>query len=321
MTQKTLMPKSTFARRHTRVKINPETYIRFDGSKYLLLSNVYSEGQALQIQSDIMLILWDVTEWKSIGEITDVWPDPVDYPKIIDHLYNLYTIQVIIVESESELPTAVPTPKLEEGGLASTLHKNLHFNSENHVTMLGDHVRLSSYRRAIERAVGPQSVVMDLGCGTGVLGFFAAKAGAKKVYAVEKRQDILALAEEIGRRSGIENVDYVFGASSQIEATRFDPKPDVLVAEILGNQILEEHVLEFTLDARDRLLAPGAALIPYQLSIDVVGIDNDRHPQRGGHACGPTVTCMALIYRHWRNWWMRNICATPCGIIRRLNRP
>ncbi len=279
-----LMPKSTFGRRHTQVKINPETYIRFDGTKELLLSNVYSDGQALQIQSDIMLILWDITEWKSLGEIMDSWPDPIDHPKIVDHLYNLYTIQVVIVESEQTegaKPAAPSAGTIEQGGIASNLHKNLHFNTDNHVTMLGDHIRLSSYRRAIERSVGPESVVMDLGCGTGVLGFFAAKAGAKKVYAIEKRQDILALASEIGRRSGVENVDFVFGASSQLEPERFDPQPNILVAEILGNQILEEHVLEFTMDARDRLLAPNATLIPYKLGIDVFAFESKRVPQRG----------------------------------------
>lgn len=275
------MPKSTFSRRHTRVKINPETYIRFDGTPDLLLSNVYSDGQALQIQSDIMLILWDITDWKPVGEILDTWPDPSDHPKIIDHLYNLYTISVVVVEGdEAQVAADAKSESLEQGGIASNLHKNLHFNAENHVVMLGDHVRLSSYRRAIERSVSKDSVVMDLGCGTGVLGFFAAKAGAKKVYAVEKRQDILGLAKEIAKRSKIESVEFIHGASSQIEPEQLSPKPNILVAEILGNQILEEHVLEFTLDARDRLLADNATLIPYKLGIEVFAFNNARSAQR-----------------------------------------
>lgn len=270
------LPRSTFARRHTQVKISPETYIRFDGTKDILLSNVYSDGQALQIQSDILLILWDIAEFKPIGEILDTWPDPIDHPKIIDHLYNLYTVNVVMVDEESNGSVAAPLGER----LPDKLHHNLHFNAENHVVMLKDHVRLSSYRRAIERAITPDSVVMDLGCGTGILSFFSAKAGAKQVYAVEKRQDMLKLAEEIGKTNEIDNIDYVFGASSQLEANRFGEKPNILVAEILGNQILEEHVLEFTLDARDRLLAKDAKLIPYKLAIEVVGFHSDKATPR-----------------------------------------
>lgn len=272
------MSKSIFSRRHHQVKISPETYIRFDGSKDILLSNVYGDGQALQIQADILLILWDIAEFKPIGTILDNWPDPSDHPKIIDHLYNLYTVNVVMVDVEDTSETLSPLG----ARLPDKLHANLHFNPENHVVMLKDHVRLSSYRRAIERQVTPDTVAMDLGCGTGILSFFTAKAGAKKVYAVEKRQDILKLAENIGNINNITTVEYVYGASSQLEPERFDHKPNLLVAEILGDQILEEHVLEFTIDARDRLLEDNATLIPYKLAIEMVGFNSSRVSPRKG---------------------------------------
>ena len=51
--------------------------------------------------------------------------------------------------------------------------------------MIRDVVRTDSYRDAIERASGGAAVrgkvVIDVGCGTGILSMFAARAGAKTV--------------------------------------------------------------------------------------------------------------------------------------------
>jgi len=53
--------------------------------------------------------------------------------------------------------------------------------------MLGDVPRTDAYRRAIEaQAAGIKDrVVMDVGCGTGILSMMAARSGAKRVYAIE----------------------------------------------------------------------------------------------------------------------------------------
>jgi len=53
--------------------------------------------------------------------------------------------------------------------------------------MMEDHKRTGAYYQAImsNRAQFKDKVVLDVGTGSGILSIFAAKAGAKKVYAVE----------------------------------------------------------------------------------------------------------------------------------------
>lgn len=52
--------------------------------------------------------------------------------------------------------------------------------------MLKDEVRMKAYRNSIvsNRHLFRDKVVLDVGCGTGIMSMFAAKAGAKHVYGV-----------------------------------------------------------------------------------------------------------------------------------------
>lgn len=52
--------------------------------------------------------------------------------------------------------------------------------------MLKDEVRTLSYRASIyqNKHLFKDKIVLDVGCGTGILSMFAAKSGAKHVYGV-----------------------------------------------------------------------------------------------------------------------------------------
>lgn len=73
--------------------------------------------------------------------------------------------------------------------------------------MLEDAPRTQAYKNAIigNSCYFKDKVVMDVGCGTGVLSIFCAQAGAKKVYAVEASK-LANLAKEVVRENGFENV-------------------------------------------------------------------------------------------------------------------
>ena len=50
--------------------------------------------------------------------------------------------------------------------------------------MLDDKVRLKAYKEAIDKLCNGK-VVLDLGCGTGILSLYALEAGAEKVYGID----------------------------------------------------------------------------------------------------------------------------------------
>lgn len=141
---------------------------------------------------------------------------------------------------------------------------------EHYYHMLTDKVRMDAYRKAIFERVKQGDVVVDLGAGTGLLSIWAIKAGAKKVYALEKT-DAIHLAKEIARVNQCsDQIEFVHGNSKEVELPE---KADVLISETLGSFAVDENTLEFTLDARERFLKPHAVLIPDHIELFVAAVD------------------------------------------------
>jgi protein arginine N-methyltransferase 1 len=133
-----------------------------------------------------------------------------------------------------------------------------------HARMLHDDRRTGDFICALTAAVRPGDVVLDIGTGSGVLAVALARAGARRVYAVEA-SDIAAVAARVFEANGVtDRVTLVPGWSRQIELPE---RADLLVAEIIGNEPFEEEILETTLDARRRLLKPRARLVPHALEV------------------------------------------------------
>ena len=135
----------------------------------------------------------------------------------------------------------------------------LYAEFEVHRSMICDRVRTEAFRRAIEAVVRRGDVVLDVGAGSGILSLFAARAGAARVYAVE-RTTVAVLAEELATANGVEEIVQVIqGEMTDVELPE---QVDVIVSEWLGGFGIDEGMLAPVIAARDRWLKPGGVMIP-----------------------------------------------------------
>jgi SAM-dependent methyltransferase len=148
-----------------------------------------------------------------------------------------------------------------------------HFaDPQRQLAMLWDSLRMDAYRRALERcATG--NVLVELGCGHGVLACLAARAGARRVYAIEETS-MIEVAREIARVNGVEDrIVFVEGNSLDVEL----PEPaDVVYADLMGPDPLGAGMLVYMHDAAVRLLKDGGVLLPARLTMLAVGVDSSR---------------------------------------------
>jgi type I protein arginine methyltransferase len=126
-------------------------------------------------------------------------------------------------------------------------------------SMIADDVRTGAYAEALRRSIGPDSVVIDIGAGTGILSFLACQFGARKVYAIEP-SDAIGLAEQSARANGFsEQIEFFQDLSTEIDLPE---KADVVVSDLHGVLPLFQRHIPSIVDARKRLLAPGGILLP-----------------------------------------------------------
>lgn len=129
-----------------------------------------------------------------------------------------------------------------------------------HEEMLKDSVRTESYRRAIMApGICKGKVVLDVGCGTGILSMFAVKAGAKHVYAIDCAT-IIDQAREIARANGM--ADKITFIKGKVEEVDVPEKVDVLISEWMGYFLMYESMLQSVIFARDKWLKPGGLVLP-----------------------------------------------------------
>ncbi|KAG2774871.1 Histone-arginine methyltransferase [Phytophthora cactorum] len=129
--------------------------------------------------------------------------------------------------------------------------------------MLQDHVRTGTYERAMlsNPTDFRDKVVLDVGTGSGILAFFAIKAGARKVYAVEL-SNMAECARELVAANGLS--DRITVIKGKMEEVQLPEQVDVVVSEPMGFFLVHERMLEtfVTAGKKWRRPAPSFKMFP-----------------------------------------------------------
>jgi len=164
---------------------------------------------------------------------------------------------------------------------AEMTSKDYYFDSYAHFgiheEMLKDEIRTLTYRNSMyhNRHLFKDKVVLDVGCGTGILSMFAAKAGAKKVIGVDC-SNIVDHAKTIVKANGLDHIVEIIKGKME-EITLPVEKVDIIISEWMGYCLFYESMLDTVLYARDKYLVKDGMLFPDRATLFITAIEDQQY--------------------------------------------
>jgi protein arginine N-methyltransferase 1 len=128
-------------------------------------------------------------------------------------------------------------------------------------SMITDEKRMDAYVGALQQAVNTDTVVLDIGTGTGIFAMLACQFGARHVYAVDPN-DAIHIARKMANDNGYAGrITFMQELSTRLTLPE---RAHVVISDLRGLLPLYEAHIPAIVDARQRHLAPGGILIPQQ---------------------------------------------------------
>ncbi|HEY0172409.1 MAG TPA: 50S ribosomal protein L11 methyltransferase [Pyrinomonadaceae bacterium] len=147
-----------------------------------------------------------------------------------------------------------------------------------HFEMLNDEQRNAAFERALAKVVTPDSLVLDIGSGTGLLAMMAARAGARETVSCEMVSPLAELAREVVARNGFAGKIRIMSRKST-ELSVGDGLParaNLLVTETVDCGLLGEGIVPSITHARAHLLTEDARVIPRAASVHAMVVESSR---------------------------------------------
>lgn len=140
-----------------------------------------------------------------------------------------------------------------------------------HRKLLNAPERMNSYQQAIFATVKPGDTVLDVGCGSGILGLFACQAGAAKVYAIEKTS-VIELAKQLSVDNGFrDRIVYLY---NDVKDIVIDEKVDVIVSELISKGVIGQKMAETIGYCRDNFLKADGRILPAEVDLFVAPVED-----------------------------------------------
>ncbi|MEB3285691.1 MAG: methyltransferase domain-containing protein [Candidatus Sericytochromatia bacterium] len=144
-----------------------------------------------------------------------------------------------------------------------------------HHMMLINERRMKSFRFAITKQMIPGCVVLEIGAGSGVLSAIAARAGARKVYAVERDVEMAEVARRVMTLNGLNDIVEVITANAE----NFSPpeQPHLVICEMLHVGLVNEQQVPVMRAVLSRLGQTNLRTIPYAVVNALQLVEMDYH--------------------------------------------
>lgn len=143
--------------------------------------------------------------------------------------------------------------------------------------MLKDRIRTMAYMNAItkNKHLFQNKIVLDVGSGTGILSIFAAKSGAKHVYAIENASIAAHSQKIIVDNKLADKITIIKGAMEEIKLPV--DQVDIIISEWMGYFLLYESMLDSVLFARDKYLKKDGLMFPDRAILYISTIEDQEY--------------------------------------------